>query len=90
MPDQEDRRLVLIIQGDDTTAHLYLWLDTPCEEHGSHVIRKMNADFPPSAAGDPWSWARAVVEGSLADICVCGAVEAPADTVTRILGASRV
>jgi len=85
----DDRRLVLIIQGDDTSAHLYFWLDTPCAEHGSHTVTKMNADVPPSAAGDPWTWARTMVEASLADLCSCDLQEAPADAVARILAATR-
>jgi len=85
----DDRRLVLIIQGDDTSAHLYLWLDSPCDEHGSHVLTKANADFPPQPSGDAWTWARESVEASLADLCVCDATEAPEDAVARILGATR-
>lgn len=86
---QQDRRLVLVICGDEATSYLQWWLDTPCDDHGTHVL---TSRIPAAEGWDESSshqWLMRALKYAADNVCLCGAEEAPHDAVTSILEATR-
>ena len=42
----QDRRLVLVVQGDEVTTYYQMWLETPCDDHGQHVLTNRLCEEP--------------------------------------------
>ena len=87
--NDKDRRLILVIQGDhdDTTASF--WLETPCDEHGHHVLRKNMGILGAVPEESPQKWMLNVLGAVRAEICLCDAQPSDGDSFSAILGASR-
>lgn len=86
---QQDRRMVIVVQGDAVTTNYDLWLETPCDEHGGHVVRISDPDTTGIDAEGPWTWVYRALGEAQDRLCGCGAHEAPKDRVSRILEATR-
>lgn len=80
-----DRRLVLIVQGDEVTTSYHFWLETPCDEHDGHVMTNTYPDEAGITAEAPSQWLTTALERASAQMCLCGAQNAPQDAVTDIL-----
>lgn len=85
----QDRKLVLVVQGDEVTTSYHLWLETPCDEHQGHVMKNGLLDVDGVTAESPHTWIQVVLTRASELMCLCGGQEAAQDAVTAILEASR-
>lgn len=85
----KDRRLVLVVQGDHEDTVATAWLETPCDDHGQHVMRKELPALGARPEESPQNWMLTVLAAVRAELCLCDADNLPADAVTRILAATR-
>lgn len=82
---EQDRRLVLIVQGDEVTTSYHYWLETPCDDHTSHVVSNTYPHQSGITAESPHTWLMTALTRAAEEMCLCGAQEAPTDAVTDIL-----
>ncbi len=85
----KDRRLILVIQGDGEDTAATMWLETPCDDHERHVLRKELFGLPARPQESPQNWLLDVLGSVRAELCLCDADSMPADAVARILEATR-
>lgn len=85
----QDRRLVLVVQGDEVTTYYQMWLETPCDDHGQHVLTNRLCEEPGITAESPHVWVQQALEHAQDELCLCGAAEASPDALTAILEATR-
>lgn len=85
----QDRRLVLVVQGDEITTSYQLWLETPCDEHDAHVISNSLLDVEGILAESPHTWLLTALTRASQELCLCGGTQELTDAVTRILEATR-
>lgn len=86
---QQDKRMVLVVQGDDTTTYYQVWLENPCPEHGTHVVTNRLCEEEGVKTDSAHMWMQGVLEHAVATLCLCGAVEAEDNAITAILEATR-
>lgn len=85
---EKDRRLVLVVQGDSEDTVLTMWLETPCEEHGEHVLKKHLSGLPGQPNQSPQHWVLDVLHLARQELCLCDAENLPEDVVARIMAAA--
>lgn len=85
----KDRRLVLVVQGDREDTVATMWLETPCDDHEHHVLRKQLSGLPARPQESPQNWLLDVLGYVKAELCLCDAENLGQDVVTRILEATR-
>lgn len=85
----QDRRLIVVVQGDAITTSYYMWLETPCDEHGQHVIKNELLDVEGIDAESPHTWLMAALTRASQELCLCGGTQERGDAVQAILEATR-
>lgn len=83
-----DRCLVLVIKGDGEGTAATMWLQTPCDDHGAHTMRKRLSDLPGRPQESPQNWLLDVLGYVRAELCLCDAETLHDDAVQRILEAT--
>jgi len=86
---EKDRRLVLVVQGDRDDTVATMWLETPCDDHGHHVMKKQLSGLPARPQESPQHWLLDVLGDVRAELCLCDAENLGEDAVRRILEATR-
>lgn len=69
----DDYRLVIVAQGDDRTSLVYCWLETPCTEHGSHMLRITDDSVPAMDVSTAHSWLADMTAWCAANLDLCDA-----------------
>ena len=85
----QDRRLVLVVQGDDVTTFYQMWLETPCDDHGHHIVTNRLCEEAGIDSESPHRWMERALQHATDQLCLCGAVEASEDALTKIMEATR-
>nr|CRY95828.1 hypothetical protein [uncultured prokaryote] len=85
----QDRRLVLVVQGDEITTSYHMWLESPCDEHGTHVLANRLGEESGITGESAHDWLREVLLHASAELCLCGAQEASKGMMGSMLEATR-
>lgn len=85
----QDRQLVLVVQGDDITTSYHMWLSTPCDEHGFHVIANGLDDVEGIDAESPHTWLATALQRASQELCLCGGRQVSGDIIQAVKEATR-
>lgn len=84
---ERDRRMILVVHGDKDSNTLTLWMETPCDDHGQHFLRKRLYSLPGLPEDNPHFWMQKVLDQAREELCLCDAEPSDVRDITDILEA---
>lgn len=84
-----DRRLILVVQGDDQDTDCSMWLEEPTAS-GAHIVTTKNVlGLDAVRNGEPWVWAQNALGLVLPHVSEDGSVKPEYDIASAVLEATR-